>query len=112
MSIISWQEFENVDLRAGTVIKVDDFPEARKPAYRLTVDFGPQMGTKRSSAQITANYTKDELVGRQVIGVLNFPPKKTGPFWSEFLIAGFYRDDGSVILAVPDKQVPNGSKLA
>ncbi|MEE2937421.1 MAG: tRNA-binding protein [Planctomycetota bacterium] len=112
MNIISWNEFENVDLRAGTVIEVDDFPEARKPAYRLKADFGPQLGTKRSSAQITANYTKDELLGRQVIGVLNFPPKQIGPFWSEFLIVGFYRDDGSVILAVPDKQVPNGSKLA
>ena len=110
--IITWQEFTNVDLRAGTITGVEDFPQARKPAYKVTVDFGSEIGVKRTSAQITVNYTKNELVGRQVIGVVNFPPKQIGPIMSEFLIAGFYRDDGSVILAVPDKIVPNGVKLA
>ena len=110
--IITWQEFESVDLRAGTITSVDDFPEARKPAYKVTVDFGPEIGIKRTSAQITLNYSKADLVGRQVIGVVNFPPKQIGPMMSEFLIVGFYRDDGSVILAVPDKTIPNGAKLA
>lgn len=110
--IITWQAFESVDLRAGTITSVDDFPEARKPAYKVTVDFGPEIGVKRTSAQITVNYSKAELVGRQVIGVVNFPPKQIGPIMSEFLIVGFYRDDGSVILAVPDKTIPNGAKLA
>jgi export-related chaperone CsaA len=110
--VISWQEFESVDLRAGTIKAVEDFPKARKPAYRVTVDFGPVLGVKQSSAQITANYSKNELIGRQIIGVLNFPPKQIGPFISEFLIVGFYREDGSVILAVPDKTVPDGAKLA
>ncbi|QDV62326.1 tRNA-binding protein [Crateriforma conspicua] len=108
---ITWQEFENVDLRAGMVVRVEDFPEARKPAYKVTVDFGPKWGTKRSSAQITVNYTKESLIGRQVIGVLNFPPKQIGPMMSEFLLVGFSSDDGSVVLAVPDRSVPNGAKL-
>lgn len=110
--IITWQDFERVELRAGTITAVDDFPQARKPAYKVTVDFGPQIGTKRTSVQITTNYTKRELIGRQVIGVINFASKQIGPFLSEFLIVGFYRDDGSVILAVPDQSVPNGAKLA
>ncbi len=110
--VITWQDFERVDLRAGTITAIDDFPEARKAAYKVTVDFGPKIGTKRTSAQITANYTKKELVGRQIIGVINFPAKQIGPFLSQFLIVGFYRDDGSVILAVPDQAVPNGAKLA
>ncbi|MFK8110649.1 MAG: tRNA-binding protein [Rubripirellula sp.] len=110
--IITWQEFQSVDLRAGTITSVDDFPEARKPAYKVTVDFGPEIGTLRTSAQITVNYTKEELAGRQVMGVVNFPRKQIGPFMSEFLIAGFYRDDKSVILAVPDRSIPNGAKLA
>ncbi|TWU46591.1 tRNA-binding protein [Rubripirellula reticaptiva] len=110
--IITWQEFQNVDLRAGTVTLADEFPEARNPAYKITVDFGPEIGLRRTSAQITANYTKEELIGRQVIGVVNFPPKQIGPMMSEFLIVGFYRDDGSVILAVPDKSIPNGAELA
>ena len=101
-----------MDLRAGTITSVDDFPEARKPAYKVTVDFGPEIGTRRTSAQITVNYSMQELVGRQVIGVVNFPPKQVGPFMSEFLIVGFYREDGSVILAIPDKSVPDGAKLA
>ena len=111
MSEISWADFEKVELRVGTVVAVEPFPEARKPAYKLTVDFGPEIGLKRSSAQITAHYTADELKGRQVVGVVNFPPKRIGPFISECLITGFYREDGSVILAVPDKTVADGAKL-
>lgn len=111
MDTISWQDFEKVELRVGTVIAVEAFPEARKPAYKLTVDFGPEIGTRRSSAQITAHYTPEELLGRQVVGVVNFPSKRIGPFTSECLISGFYREDGSVILAVPDQPVPNGAKL-
>lgn len=110
--VITWQEFRDVDLRAGTITSVEDFPEARKPAYKVNVDFGPEIGTRRTSAQITVNYSMQELVGRQVIGVVNFPPKQVGPFMSEFLIVGFYREDGSVILAIPDKSVPDGAKLA
>jgi tRNA-binding protein len=111
MNQISWQDFEKVELRAGTVVAAEPFPEARKPAYKLTVDFGPEIGLRRSSVQITVHYTLDELMGRQVLGVVNFPPKRIGPFMSECLITGFYREDGSVILAVPDKPVPNGAKL-
>ncbi len=112
MDTISWDDFDRVELRVGTIVSVEDFPEARKPAYKITVDFGPQLGLKRSSAQITNLYSKDELVGRQIIGVVNFPPKQIGPFLSEFLVTGLYRDDQVVVLAVPDQQVPNGAKLA
>lgn len=111
MNQISWQDFENVELRVGTVVLAEPFPEARKPAYKLTVDFGPEIGIRRSSVQITVHYQPDELIGRQVLGVVNFPPKRIGPFVSECLICGFYREDGSVILAVPDKAVPDGAKL-
>jgi len=111
METLSWGDFEKVELRVGTVVKAESFPEARKPAYKLTVDFGPEIGERRSSVQITLHYTLDELVGRQVVGVVNFPPKRIGPFLSECLITGFYREDGSVVLAVPDKPVPNGAKL-
>lgn len=111
MNEISWADFEKVELRVGTITAVESFPEARKLAYKLTVDFGPEIGIRRSSAQVTAHYTQEELKGRQVVGVVNFPPKRIGPFSSECLITGFYRQDGSVILAVPDKPVPNGSKL-
>lgn len=110
--IITMQEFENVNLRAGTITAIEDFPKARKPAYKVTVDFGAGFGIRRTSAQITTNYTKEELNGRQVMGVLNFAPKQIGPFLSEFLLVGFYCEDGSVILAVPDQSVPNGAKLA
>ena len=108
---ISWADFERVELRVGTVTDAEDFPEARKPAYKLTVDFGGDVGVRRSSVQITALYTKEELIGKQVVGVVNFPKKQIGPFLSECLITGFYREDGAVVLAVPDKPVPNGSKL-
>ncbi|HSC47929.1 MAG TPA: tRNA-binding protein [Gammaproteobacteria bacterium] len=111
METIGWQDFEKVELRVGTVVKAEPFPEARKPAYKLTVDFGPEVGERRSSVQITVHYTLEELVGRQVIGVVNFPPKRIGPVMSECLITGFYREDGSVVLAVPDKPVSNGAKL-
>jgi tRNA-binding protein len=108
---ISWKDFEKVELRVGTIIEVEDFPEAHKPAYKLTIDFGEEIGTKKSSAQITDLYSEEELIGTQVISVTNFPPKQIGPFVSECLITGFYRDDGNVVLAVPDKKVSNGSKL-
>lgn len=109
---ITWDDFERVEIRAGTVTAAEVFREARKPAYKVTVDFGAGIGVKRTSAQITAIYSAEQLVGRQVIGVVNFPPKQIGPFLSEFLIAGFYHDDGSVVLAVPDQPVSNGAKLA
>lgn len=111
MKEISWQEFEQVELRVGTIIRVEAFPEARKPAYKLEVDFGEEIGVRKSSAQITEHYTPEELLGRQVVGVVNFPVKQIGPMRSECLVTGFYRDDGSVILCVPDKAVANGSKL-
>jgi tRNA-binding protein len=111
MREISWSEFEAVELRVGTIIGVEQFPEARKPAYKVSVDFGAEIGTRKSSAQITDLYRADELVGRQVVGVVNFPPKQIGPMRSECLITGFYRDDGSVVLAVPERPVPNGAKL-
>ncbi len=112
MTEISWQDFEIVVLRAGTIVRADDFPEARKPAYRLTIDFGAEIGTRKSSAQITDLYTLDELVGKQVIAVVNFPPKQIGPFRSECLVTGLVQQDGSVVLAVPDKPAANGSRLA
>lgn len=108
--MITLQDFQNVDIRVGTIIKVEDFPEARKPAYKLWIDFG-EAGVKKSSAQLTDLYAKDELLNKQVIGVINFPVKKIGPFESEVLTTGFYRQDGSVALAVPDKEVPNGARL-
>jgi tRNA-binding protein len=111
MNHISWEYFEAVEMRAGTVVEVEGFPEARRPAYKLTVDFGPEIGLKRTSAQVTTIYTPEELLGRQVMGVLNFPPKQIGPFRSEFLLAGFYRGDGAVVLAVPERPVQNGARL-
>jgi tRNA-binding protein len=110
MEQITWEEFTKVGLCIGTIVKVEDFPEANKPAYKIEADFG-KYGFKKSSARITDLYTKEELVGKQIIAVINFPPKQIGPFVSEFLTTGFYRDDGQVVLAVPDKSVPNGSQL-
>lgn len=110
MADITWQHFEAVEMRAGTILAVEDFPGARKPAYKLRVDFGPE-GIRLTSAQVTTLYSKEELVGRQVMGVLNFPPKQIGPVRSEFLLAGFYRDDGAVVLAVPERPVQNGARL-
>lgn len=110
METILWNDFEKVQICVGTILTAEDFPEAKKPAYKITADFG-EFGIKKSSVQITAHYKKEELIGRQIVGVINFPPKQIGPFQSEFLTTGFYREDGTVILAVPDKEVPNGSKL-
>ena len=111
METIDWNDFEKVELRVGTVVEVEDFPKARKPAYILHVDFGEDIGLRKSSAQITEVYSRDELVGRQVVGVVNFPPKQIGPIRSQCLVTGFYREDGAVVLAVPDQPVPNGVKL-
>ncbi len=111
MDYLSWDEFERVELRAGTIVSVEAFPEARKPAYRLVVDFGAEVGTRKSSAQLTDLYDMDELVGKQVMAVINFAPKQIGPMKSECLVTGFYREDGHVVLAVPDLGVPNGARL-
>jgi tRNA-binding protein len=111
MQQIQWVDFEKVELRIGTILEVMDFPEARKPAWRLRIDFGPQIGTRVSSAQITALYGKEQLVGRQVVAVVNFPPKQIGPFRSEVLVTGFHDEQGRVVLAMPERQVPNGAKL-
>ncbi|MGF1526654.1 MAG: tRNA-binding protein [Candidatus Competibacterales bacterium] len=109
---IDWAHFAAVELRVGTVVDVQDFPEARRPAYRVWADFGADFGVRKSSAQVTALYTKEQLLGMQIIGVMNFPPKQIGPFRSEFLLTGFVRDDGGVVLAVPERAVANGAKLA
>jgi len=110
-ALINWDEFERVELRVGTVMDVDEFPEARKPAWKLTIDFGAALGLRRSSAQITDLYDRETLVGRQVIAVLNFPKKQIGPFMSECLVTGLQREDGTIVLIAPDKPVPNGAKL-
>lgn len=112
MDEIQWSDFERVELRAGTIVSAEAFPEARVPAYKLLVDFGPDIGHKKSSAQITDLYDAADLVGKQVIAVVNFPPKQIGPFMSECLVTGFHRDDDGVVLASIDSEVPNGAKLA
>ena len=112
MQEITWEQFEAVELRVGTIVAAEDFPEAHKPAYKITADFGPDLGVRKSSARITDLYTREELIGRQIVGVVNFPPKQIGPVRSEFLVAGFYREDGAVVLAVPERDVHNGAKLA
>jgi tRNA-binding protein len=111
MQPITWSDFTRVELRAGTIIEVLDFPEARKPAWKLRIDFGPEIGVRQSSAQITALYPKEALVGRQIVGVVNFPPKQIGPFVSEVLVTGFHDEEGRVVLIGPDRRVPNGAKL-
>lgn len=107
---ITWDDFEKVDLRAGTIVEAREFPEARKPAYQLVIDLGP-LGLKNSSAQIAALYTKEELVGKRVICVVNFPTKKIAGFTSEVLTTGFYNEDGNVALATLDQDAPNGARL-
>lgn len=111
MPVISFDEFLNVDIRVGTIIDAQDFPEAKKPAFKLWVDFGPEIGVKKTSAQITVNYKLDELVGRQVAGVINFPPRQIGKYMSEFLVLGFPDENEAVTLIAPSKKVPNGGRL-
>ncbi|KEQ29790.1 tRNA-binding protein [Pedobacter antarcticus] len=110
MEEIKWNDFEKVELRVGTVLEVMDFPEARNPAYKLRVDFGP-FGIKTSSAQVTKHYTKEELVGQQIVGVINFPKKQIGKFMSEFLVTGFADEHGDIVLTSLRGKVPNGNKL-
>ena len=111
MDTISWQDFEKVKLCVGTVIQVDEFPEARKPAWILHIDFGTKIGVRKCSAQITDLYTNTDLVGKQVVAVVNFPPKQIGPLMSECLTTGFQQENGAIVLATPDRPVPNGSVL-
>ena len=108
---IAYGDFERVDIRVGTITDAQPFPEARKPAFKMTIDFGPEIGVKRSSAQLTVHYKADQLIGRQVCAVVNFPPRRIGPFISEVLTLGMPDDDGSVVLVKPDFKVPNGGKL-
>ena len=107
----SFDDFLKIDIRTGTILKVDDFPEARKPAWKLTIDFGDEIGVKKSSAQITAHYGKDDLIGKQVLAVVNFPPRQIGPFMSEVLTLGLPDADGEVVLLSPDHAVPDGGRM-
>ena len=111
MGTINWQDFEKIDIRAGTILEVNDFPEARKPAYQLLIDFGAETGIKKSSAQITAHYKKEDLINRQVIAVVNFPPKQIATFISECLVLGVYDENNDVVLLQPDKKIKNGCKI-
>lgn len=111
ISMIEWNDFEKIDIRVGTIIQVETFPEARKPAYKLTIDFGPEVGTKRSSAQITSLYSKERLKNKQVIAIINFAPKQIGPFISECLVLGAYNENNEVVLLYPQRETPNGAKI-
>jgi tRNA-binding protein len=111
MNEIAFTDFEKVDIRVGTIVGVDDFPKARKPAYKLRIDFGLAIGVKKSSAQITLHYTKEQLLGRQIAAVVNFPPRQIADFISEVLTLGFPDKDGAVVLIGPSQPVPNGGKL-
>jgi tRNA-binding protein len=109
--MISYEDFLKVDIRVGKIINVEEFPTARKPALKLFIDFGPEIGTKKTSAQITHLYSKENLVGRQILAVVNFPPKQVGSFMSEVLVLGFSNESNAIVLARPDQEVPNGQKL-
>ena len=109
--LITWNDFEKLDIRIGTIVKVNDFPKAKRPAFRLTIDFGEETGIKNSSAQITVHYKKEDLLNRQVIAVINFPPKKIADFMSECLVLGVYDDNQEVILLTADKPAKNGCKI-
>jgi tRNA-binding protein len=111
LSPVSYADFDKLDVRIGRVLRADDFPEARKPAYKLLIDFGPEIGTRRSSAQLTRHYRREELEGRLVLAVVNFPPRQIGPFLSEVLTLGVPDSEGAVVLIVPDKNVPVGGRL-
>jgi tRNA-binding protein len=111
MELISWDEFSRVELRVGRIIAADEFPQARKPAYLLQVDFGAELGVRKSSARLTALYRREDLIGRLVVAVLNFPKKQIGPIMSECLLTGFHNERGEVALCVPDQPVPLGAKL-
>lgn len=111
METINFEDFLKVELRVGTIVAVEDFPEARVPAYKLTIDFGLEIGLKRSSSQVTDYYSKDALIGKQVLAVVNFPPKQVGKYMSEVLTTGIYDEVKKVVLLSPDRPVPNGSKL-
>lgn len=111
MDEISFEDFEKVEIRVGVITNVEDFPEAKKPAYKVACYFGPEIGTKKTSARTTELYSKEELMCRQIVGVVNFPAKQIGPVRSEFLLTGFYNEDGFVVLAVPDREVPLGARL-
>lgn len=108
---ITWDDFEKVELKIGTIVRAEEFPEARKPAYKVWVDFGGDLGVKKSSAQITVHYKPEDLIGKQIVAVVNFPVKQIGPIKSEFLLTGFYDENGDVVVAQPEREVPNGSKL-
>lgn len=108
---ITFDDFLKIDIRVGTVVDAQEFPEAKKPAFKLWVDFGPEIGIRKTSAQITVNYKLDELIGRQVAGVVNFPPRQIGKYMSEFLVLGFPDDNEAVTLISPSKPVPNGGRL-
>ena len=108
---LTWNEFDRTDMRVGTIIEVNDFPEARKPAYQLTIDFGSEIGIRKSSAQITKRYQKEDLLNRQIVAVVNFPKKQIGKFMSECLVLGAVGEEGDVILLAPDFKIPNGLRI-